>query len=107
MSDEREMPDGAVIEILEMVDTLKNRDGLNCIVPNEVRINGQSLLASASDPVIVHEMQTTSDAVVRVTLTLFARRVIIEQRERSVPRSLVKPNNGQGSDGGRAAHQHR
>jgi len=65
------IPDGAVIEIIERTD---NPDP-KYIVPTEVRINGQVLLASADDPVIVHEVSTRGDELVRVTLTLFAKRV--------------------------------
>ncbi|MEU8726805.1 hypothetical protein [Streptomyces antimycoticus] len=51
--------------------------GDSVIVPNDIRINGQSLLASADDPVILHEVSTRADELVRVTLTLLARRVSI------------------------------
>ncbi|MFG3476463.1 hypothetical protein ACGF3K_14525 [Streptomyces sp. NPDC047980] len=68
---------GAVIEIIEKGRTTDDTSGGSVIVPNDVRINGQSLLASADDPVIVHEMSTRGDELVRVTLTLFARRVSI------------------------------
>ncbi|MFE1111226.1 hypothetical protein ACFW5U_35820 [Streptomyces rochei] len=69
---------GAVIEIVEKdATTSDDTPGGSIIVPNDVRINGQSLLASAEDPVIVHEISTRADACVRVTLTLLARRVSI------------------------------
>lgn len=64
---------GAVIEIIERTDCPDPQ----VIVPNEVRINGVALLASADDPVIVHETSTAPNELVRVTLTLFARRVVI------------------------------
>jgi hypothetical protein len=66
-------PEGAFIEIIERTD---NPDP-QVIVPNEVRINGIPLLASADDPVEVHGISTLANDVVRVTLTLFARRVVI------------------------------
>ena len=71
-------PRGAVIEIIETGRaTSDDSIGESVIAPNDVRINGQSLLASAEDPVIVHQVSTTGDELVRVTLTLFARRVVI------------------------------
>lgn len=76
MSDQE--PRGAIIEIIEKGRATSDASpGESVIVPNDVRINGQSLLASADDPVIVHEITSRADGVVRVTLTLFARRVSI------------------------------
>ncbi|MET7429624.1 hypothetical protein ABZT16_11580 [Streptomyces flaveolus] len=73
-----EGPRGAVIEIIEKGRATSDANiGDSVIVPNDVRINGQSLLASAEDPVIVHEVSTRADDLVRVTLTLLARRVSI------------------------------
>ncbi len=66
-------PNGAVIEIIERTSD----PDPDVIVPNEVRINGEALLASADDPVVVHEISTRADDLVRVTLTLFAKRVTI------------------------------
>ena len=71
-------PRGAVIEIIEKGRATSDATiGDSIITPNDIRINGQSLLASADDPVIVHQISTAGDELVRVTLTLFARRVII------------------------------
>jgi hypothetical protein len=71
-------PRGGVIEIIEKGRATSDATiGESIITPNDVRINGQSLLASADDPVVVHEVSTTGDELVRVTLTLFARRVTI------------------------------
>lgn len=67
------IPDGALIEIIERT----NDPDPKVILPNEVRINGVPLLAPRDEPVIVHEMSTSAEDVVRVTLTLFARRVVI------------------------------
>ncbi|MHC3427195.1 hypothetical protein [Streptomyces sp. DT18] len=72
-----EKPTGAVIEIIEKGATTGDEPSRSVIVPNEVRLNGQPLLGSADDPVIVHEISTRADDLVRVTLTLFARRVSI------------------------------
>lgn len=65
----------AVIEIIESgapatADT-------DVIVPTDVRINGQSLACSAEHPIKVHEIEMTSRDIVCVTLTLFARRVVM------------------------------
>ncbi|MGW4199627.1 hypothetical protein [Streptomyces sp. NPDC004726] len=68
---------GAVIEIIETGRATDGTTGGSVLVPNDIRINGQSRLASADDPVTVHEVSTRSDDLVRVTLTLFARRVSI------------------------------
>jgi hypothetical protein len=71
-------PRGAVIEIVEKGRVTSDATiGDSVIVPNDIRINGQSLLASADDPVILHEVSTRADELVRVTLTLLARRVSI------------------------------
>jgi hypothetical protein len=71
-------PRGAIIEIIERGATTSDESaGRSIIVPNDIRINGQSLLSSADDPVIVHELSTRADECVRVTLTLLARRVSI------------------------------
>lgn len=74
------IPDGALVEIIERTD----QPDPKVIVPNEVRINGIPLLASADDPVIVHEMAVQSNDVVRVTLTLLARRVVIGAESKGV-----------------------
>lgn len=75
-------PRGAIIEIIEKGRATSDAStGESIIVPNDVRINGQSLLASAEDPVIVHEVSTRGDELVRVTLTLFARRVSIRAED--------------------------
>ncbi|WP_435246352.1 hypothetical protein [Streptomyces sp. NRRL F-5630] len=74
----REKSTAAIIEIIEKgATTSGDEPGESVIAPNEVRLNGQSLLASADDPVIVHEISTRGDELVRVTLTLLARRVSI------------------------------
>ena len=67
---------GAVIEIVERV---KTKDPNGVVVPNEVRINGQALLCSADEPVVVHEVSTLGDDLVYVTLTLIAKRVFVGQ----------------------------
>ena len=67
-----EIPNGAYIEIVEKT---KSPDAHpQVIVPNEVRINGIPLLA-ADEPIRVHEVSTSAHDLVRVTLTLIARRV--------------------------------
>lgn len=76
------MPDGAVIEILERT----NQDDPKGIVPNEIRINGQVLLCPEDAPIIVHETTLRRGELVRVTLTLFARRVRIDSEPRMVDR---------------------
>lgn len=68
----------AYIEILERTD----ESNPQVIVPNEIRINGVPLLAPADDPIIVHEIGISSSEIVKVTLTLFARRVVIGSEAR-------------------------
>jgi len=71
-------PRGAIIEIIEKGRATSDATiGESVIAPNDIRINGQSLLASADDPVILHKVSTRADQLVRVTLTLLARRVSI------------------------------
>ncbi|WP_432130642.1 hypothetical protein [Streptomyces tendae] len=70
-------PQAAVIEIVEKGRATDNTTGGSVIIPNDVRINGQSLLAPRDCPVIVHEISTDPDEILNVTLTLFARRVVI------------------------------
>jgi hypothetical protein len=75
LADEMDPPktEGAIVEIIERTDI----PDPSVIVPNEVRINGASLYASADDPVVVHEVSSSAQDVVRVTLTLLAKRVTI------------------------------
>ncbi|WHM30199.1 hypothetical protein OH540_09210 [Streptomyces sp. BPPL-273] len=72
-----DQPQAAVIEIIEKGRATDNTTGGSVIIPNDVRINGQSLLAPRDSPVIVHEIKTDPDEILNVTLTLFARRVVI------------------------------
>ena len=70
---------GAVIEIIEhrrepIGDSLDE----SVIVPNDIRINGQSLLSPAGSPVIVHEIALEDRELVQVTLTLIARRIEVK-----------------------------
>ena len=70
---------GAVIEIVERrKGPIGNSAGESVIMPNDIRINGQSLLCPADQPVIVHGITIGDGELVRVTLTLFARRVEIK-----------------------------
>ncbi|MFC3736514.1 hypothetical protein ACFOS3_05480 [Paractinoplanes deccanensis] len=50
--------------------------GASITVPNEVRINGRSVLV-ADEPIVIDDLSSRS--TVRVTLTLIARRVLIDQ----------------------------
>lgn len=70
-------PQAAVIEIVEKGRTTDDTPGGSLIVPNDVRINGQSLLIPKDAPVTIHEIDADDSTVVNVTLTLFARRVVI------------------------------
>ena|GEM_PF-2337519 len=72
-----EGPRAAVIEIVEKGRTTDDTMGGSIITPNDVRINGQSLLIPKDVPIKVHEIDADDSTVVNVTLTLFARRVTI------------------------------
>lgn len=65
------IPDGAYIEIVERTP----RPSDKVIVPNQVRINGTPLLTPPDQEIVVHEVTTSLHEPVKVTLTLFARRV--------------------------------
>lgn len=67
-------PQAAYIEIMERTDDPDPA----VIIPNEVRINGIPLLMPEGESVTVHEIGLSSNDVVKVTLTLFARRVLID-----------------------------
>jgi len=67
----------AVVEIVERGKSVDDtKVGGDMIVPNDIRINGQSVLCEDGS-LKVHEMDLAHTDIVRVTLTLFARRVTI------------------------------
>jgi hypothetical protein len=70
----RSIPDACTIEIIERSTAAVTVGSL--IVPNEIRINGVPVLAAA-EPIEVHAIKMGAGDIVRVTLTLFARRVTI------------------------------
>jgi hypothetical protein len=78
----RKIPDAAVIEIVEKAP---EPPAHGVIVPNDVRINGTSVLLPdlADYPITVHELKIGGGEaeVVLVTLTLFAKRVTIGHEE--------------------------
>jgi len=76
-----ETPRGAVIEIVEKRRSTSPSPGGDVVIPNEIRINGQPLLCPAESPVKVHEIEIHGHDVVLVTLTVFARRVVIAAEE--------------------------
>ncbi len=75
---------GAVVEIIER---RRNPDdgsvAASITVPNEVWLNGQKLLTSAEPEhaIKVHQIELPDRDAVLVTLTVFARRVVIEGRD--------------------------
>ena len=74
-------PRGAVVEIIEKRCRPAQPPGGDVIIPNEIRINGQSLLLPADATVKVHNIEIRGDDPVLVTLTVFARRVVIAAEE--------------------------
>lgn len=69
----------AFVEIVERVPAGHDVDKITggYIKPNEVRINGIPLACPRDHTIQVHEIDLGADDVVQVTLTLFARRVLI------------------------------
>lgn len=70
-------PQPALIEIVERngPEYDPERPGTGVIRPNEVRINGTPLLVPRDETITVHEVEVGADALLKVTLTVFARRV--------------------------------
>lgn len=72
----------ALIEIVERVPNTSDQvdaESRTCgyIKPNEVRINGIPLAVPQGEPIKVHSVVIDSDDVLKVTLTLFARRIVM------------------------------
>jgi len=75
-------PQPAYVEILEPVrgaQTIEEAeaqlDGM--IVPRVVRLNGVPLRVPRGEAITLHETEVSGEDVVKVTLTLFARRIVI------------------------------
>lgn len=66
--------DGAVVEIVEP----RPPEGLPCIKPSKVLVNGVDVGLVARDGVIVKPIDDDYDGVLTVTLVLLARRVEIK-----------------------------
>lgn len=67
---------GALIEIVERrKKPAEDSLGASVVVPNEVRINGQQIAMPQGAPITIGEV--SSDDVVTVTLTVFARRIFV------------------------------
>ncbi len=80
------LPDPALIEIVERSQMERVPGAANIIVPNEVRINGIPLLVPADQHITVHDIEIPGGMeAVMVTLTLFARRVVIGAELGDVP----------------------
>jgi hypothetical protein len=71
-------PAAAFVEIVERRKPGTLEEGMP-IKPNEIRINGIPLLCPRDQTITVHEIDLEGDDVVQVTLTLFARRVVIAE----------------------------
>lgn len=70
-------PSGAVVEIIERGATVDRANSAGVVVPNEIRLNGVPMYAPADRPVTVHQVDMAGNELACVTLTLFARRVLI------------------------------
>lgn len=73
--DRKAPPETCVIEIVERHDS-DSLTALGVFKPNEIRINGSRVMVER-DSIVVHGMNIPSDEPIRVTLTLFARRVVL------------------------------
>lgn len=78
---------GAVVEIVErapanIIAGIDDSHGI--ITPNQVRINGMPLMVAEGGPV-VERIESPSGDPVLVTLTLFARRVVIDAEPTDAP----------------------
>lgn len=75
-------PEAAFVEIVERRTASYDPDERGpraTIRPNEVRINGTPLLVPNDEQIVVHETRIDDDDLVRVTLTMWVRRVVIGQ----------------------------
>ena len=63
--------------VLEIVERT-NQPHSHIVIPNEVRLNGHKLLQTDDEPVIVHEVSSAGQDLLRVTVTLIARRVTFD-----------------------------
>ncbi len=73
--------------LVEIVERKRNYDpdseqaGEHLIRPNEVRLNGVPLLVPAGESITVHDMSLNNEDLVQVTLTLWARRVVVQSEQ--------------------------
>lgn len=74
-------PRAAIIEIYERhsgTEPMPEIGTGSIIVPNEIRINGMPVWCPDDAPPVVERIDVADRGAVRVTLTLWARRVIID-----------------------------
>jgi hypothetical protein len=72
-------PRAGIIEIYERrAEPAKEIGPGSIIAPNEIRLNGVPLYCPEDSPVVVERIAVDGSEPVRVTLTLYARRVIID-----------------------------
>ncbi len=77
----------AYVEIVErkpQYDSDSENGAEHLIRPNEVRINGTPLLIPSGETVKVHDLSLSESGCVQVTLTLWARRVVVESEQAGV-----------------------
>lgn len=74
-----DFPKPVVLEVVERRDQPAEPGSVEeaLVIPNEVRINGQPLWMDENDPIIVHEINVRAHGLIKVTLTLVARRIVI------------------------------
>ncbi|WP_460307737.1 hypothetical protein, partial [Actinocorallia aurea] len=72
-------PRGAIIEIIQKRRGRPTGDlSEEVIVPSDVRLNGQSILTPYDSPVRIHEVTFDGGECVLVTLTVYARRILVD-----------------------------
>jgi hypothetical protein len=76
---------GAVVEIYERGGDNTDVGPGSILAPNEIRINGVPVYCPDDAPPVVERICVDQPGAVRVTLTVYARRVIIDDAAPDIP----------------------
>lgn len=76
------MPEPVYLEVVERVPGAQTQDDADAwtkgfVRPNAVRLNGQPLAVPRGEQIAVERIEVDGEDLLKVTLTLFARRVIL------------------------------
>lgn len=88
---------GAVVEIYERGGDNTDVGPGSILAPNEIRINGVPVYCPDDAPPVVERICVDQPGAVRVTLTVYARRVIIDDAAPDIPTARY-------ASGGRLTH---